>query len=306
MKLGSHAQFALYPVRSHELKIGLSVLFHAGNFSKSTLKSVAASLASARPESLLLAMDSESSSGDDIALDGDSFKSFISLPMLSRDDLRAIALFESLGDQQLDTILERQRESVHQADQVIVMEQDWGESLFLLCDGLAKVRTYTSDGDEVVMSLLGSGDVFGEMAVFDGDSRSADVVALTPLRLVKLRIPPFAALLEKNTGLGVSLAKLEATRLRDLNRRFALQTADATTRLLDALAYLARKSSSTDDPQAPIPDLTQQEIALIAGLARETASRALSKLRSRGTVTEENGMLSLVDLKPLQKRGLIP
>jgi len=226
--------------------------------------------------------------------------------MLSPDDLRAIALFESLDVVQLDKILERQRESTHQADQVIVMEQDWGESLFLLCDGLAKVRTYTSDGDEVVMSLLGSGDVFGEMAVFEGDSRSADVVALTPLRLVKLRIPPFAALLETNTGLGVSLAKLEATRLRDLNRRFALQTADATTRLLDALAYLARKSSSKDDPQAPIPAITQHEIALIAGLARETASRTLSKLRSRGTVSEQNGMLSLVDLKPLQKRGLIP
>ena len=226
--------------------------------------------------------------------------------MLSRDDLRAIALFESLGDEQLVMILERQRESVHQADQVIVMEQDWGESLFLLCDGLAKVRTYTSDGDEVVMSLLGSGDVFGELAVFDGDSRSADVVALTTLRLVKLRIPPFAALLEQNTGLGTSLAKLEATRLRDLNRRFALQTADATTRILDALAYLARKSSSKDDPQAPIPAITQHEIALIAGLARETASRTLSKLRSRGTVSEQNGMLSLVDLKSLQKRGLIP
>ena len=226
--------------------------------------------------------------------------------MLSPDDLRAIALFESLDDVQLDKILERQRESTHQADQVIVMEQDWGESLFLLCDGLAKVRTYTSDGDEVVMSLLGSGDVFGELAVFDGDSRSADVVALTTLRLVKLRIPPFAALLEQNTGLGTSLAKLEATRLRDLNRRFALQTADATTRLLDAMAYLARKSSSKDDPQAPIPAITQHEIALIAGLARETASRTLSKLRSRGTVSEHNGMLSLVDLKPLQKRGLIP
>ena len=97
--------------------------------------------------------------------------------MISRDDLRAIALFESLDDELLDKILDRQRELAHEADQVIVMEQDWGESLFLLCDGLAKVRTYTTDGDEVVMSLLGTGDVFGEMAVFDGDSRSADVVA---------------------------------------------------------------------------------------------------------------------------------
>ncbi|WP_115019828.1 Crp/Fnr family transcriptional regulator [Synechococcus sp. UW140] len=225
--------------------------------------------------------------------------------MLSRDDLQAISLFESLEADQLDQILDRHRESSHQADQVIVMEQDWGESLFLLCDGLAKVRTYTADGDEVVMSLLGAGDVFGEMAALDGDARSADVVALTPLRLVKLRVPPFAALLDKQAGFALALAKLEASRLRDLNRRFALQTADATTRLLDALAYLARKSSDQDDPQAPIPPMAQLEIALIAGLARETASRTLSKLRSRGTVSEEDGRLRLADLKPLEKRGLL-
>ena len=225
--------------------------------------------------------------------------------MISRDDLRAIALFESLEDDSLDKLLDRQREVVHEADQVIVMEQDWGESLFLLCDGLAKVRTFTTDGDEVVMSLLGAGDVFGEMAVFDGDSRSADVVALTSVRLLKLRIPPFAALLNQQASFALALAQLEASRLRDLNRRFALQTADATTRLLGALSYLARKSSADDDLQAQIPPLAQLEIALIAGLARETASRTLSKLRQRGTVIEEEGRLSLADLKPLEKRGLM-
>ena len=225
--------------------------------------------------------------------------------MISRDDLRAIALFQSLNDDLLDKLLDRQRELVHEADQVIVMEQDWGESLFLLCDGLAKVRTFTTDGDEVVMSLLGAGDVFGEMAVFDEDSRSADVVALTNLRLVKLRIPPFAALLNQHAVFALALAQLEANRLRDLNRRFALQTADATTRLLGALTYLARKSSADNNLQAQIPPLAQLEIALIAGLARETASRTLSKLRQRGTVIEDNGRLSLADLKALEKRGLM-
>ena len=225
--------------------------------------------------------------------------------MLSRDDLKSIDLFKSLNEEQVDQILDRHRESSHQADQVIVMEQDWGESLFLLCDGLAKVRSYTADGDEVVMSLLGVGDVFGEMAALDGGMRSADVVALTPLRLVKLRVPPFTALLEREALFALSLARLEASRLRDLNRRFALQTADATTRLLDSLAYLARKSSAQNDPQATIPPLAQLEIALIAGLARETASRTLSKLRTRGTVMEDNGQLRLADLKPLEKRGLM-
>jgi CRP/FNR family transcriptional regulator, cyclic AMP receptor protein len=222
-----------------------------------------------------------------------------------RDALQAMDLFADLEADQLDLILDRHREIGHDADQVIVMEEDWGESVFLLRSGLAKVRTTTADGDEVVMSLLGQGDVFGEMAVLDGEARSADVVALTPLQLIKLRVAPFATLLDQRAGFALALARLEASRLRELNRRFALQTADATTRLLDALAYLARKSSAAADPQALIPALAQRELALVAGLARETASRTLSKLRARGTVVDEEGGLRLMDLQPLSKRGLL-
>ena len=224
---------------------------------------------------------------------------------LDRKQLQQMVLFSELEESHLDLLLDRHRETGYQAEQVIVMEQDWGESIFLLHRGLAKVRTYTADGDEVVMSLLGAGDVFGEMVALDGSVRSADVVALTPLQLVKLRVPPFKSLLQENTVFALALARLQVSRLRDLNRRFALQTGDATTRLLDALAYLARKSSVTNDPQALIPALPQRELALLAGLARETASRTLSKLRARGTVSELDGGLKLADLQPLRKRGLI-
>ena len=224
---------------------------------------------------------------------------------LDRKQLQQMVLFSELEESHLDLLLDRHRETGYQAEQVIVMEQDWGESIFLLHRGLAKVRTYTADGDEVVMSLLGAGDIFGEMVALDGSVRSADVVALTPLQLVKLRVPPFKSLLQENTVFALALARLQASRLRDLNRRFALQTGDATTRLLDALAYLARKSSVSNDPQALIPALPQRELALLAGLARETASRTLSKLRARGTVSELDGGLKLADLQPLRKRGLI-
>ena len=216
-------------------------------------------------------------------------------------------LFHGLDSVQLEQLLDRHRETAHQVDQVLVLEQDWGESLFLIRSGLAKVRTYTADGDEVVMSLLGEGDIFGEMAVLDGATRSADVVALTPLKLVKLRAAPFTALLQQSATFAIALARLEASRLRDLNQRFALQSGDATSRLLDALAHLARKSSAKGEPTAVIPLLAQREIALVAGLARETASRTLSKLRTRGTVTAiESGALQLADLQPLVKRGLLP
>ena len=223
------------------------------------------------------------------------------------EELRRLDLFASLSEEQCAQLLNRHLLSNHAPDQFVVMEQDWGESVFLLRSGLAKVRTYTADGDEVVMSLLGDGDVFGEMAALDGAARSADVVALTPLHLVKLRSVPFAALLQQQATFALALARLEASRLLDLNQRFALQSADATTRLLDALAYLARKSGPEVQPTAVIPPLAQKEIALIAGLARETASRTLSKLRTRGTVTvTDEGALQLVDLNPLVKRGLLP
>ena len=225
---------------------------------------------------------------------------------LTPSQLRACVLFADLSDAVCEQLLDRHRCSSHAAEQVFVMEQDWGESLFVLLKGIAKVRTYTADGEEVVMSLLGEGEVFGEMAALDGAPRSADVVALTPVRVVKLRAEPFSALLQQDAALALALARLEAMRLRDLNQRFAIGASDATTRLLASLAYLARKSSAANAVEAVIPPLAQRELAVLAGLARETASRTLSKLRSRGTVEEAGEGLRLADLQPLIKRGLLP
>lgn len=228
------------------------------------------------------------------------------MAVFTPEQLQALPLFASLSLEQCTLLLERHLESSHGPEQVFVMEQDWGESLFVLLSGMAKVRTYTADGEEVVMSLLGAGEVFGEMAALDGAPRSADVVALTPVRVAKLRAEPFSALLKQEPGLALALARLEAMRLRDLNQRFAIGASDATTRLLAALAYLARKSSPANAVQAVIPPLAQRELAVLAGLARETASRTLSKLRSRGTVVDEGDGLRLADLQPLIKRGLMP
>ena len=74
---------------------------------------------------------------------------------LSAADLGEMPLFGALATEQLEQLLDRHRETTHQAEQLIVMEQDWGESLFLLRSGLAKVRTYTADGDEVVIARAG-------------------------------------------------------------------------------------------------------------------------------------------------------
>ena len=224
----------------------------------------------------------------------------------SAQQLQAIPFFSSISEYDAAVLLDRHLLVDVSPKQTLVMEADWGESLMVVISGLAKVRSFNTDGEESVLSLIGAGELLGELSVLDGDARSADVVTLSPVKLLKLQGNMFKRVLQDNISLALGIARLEASRLRDLNRRFGLQKSDATTRLLDTLAYIANKSSAEDNPLALMPPLSQGEIAILAGLARETASRTMSKLRSRGLVSEENGCMRLTSLQPLRKRGLIP
>lgn len=226
--------------------------------------------------------------------------------VFSVQELQAIPFFSSINENDAAVLLDRHLLVDVLAKQTLVMEADWGESLMVVISGLAKVRSYNTDGEESVLSLIGAGELLGELSVLDGDTRSADVVTLSPVKLLKLQGNAFKRVLQDNISLALGIARLEASRLRDLNRRFGLQKSDATTRLLDTLAYIASKNGAEDNPLALMPPLSQGEIAILAGLARETASRTMSKLRSRGVVSEENGCMRLTSLQPLRKRGLIP
>jgi hypothetical protein len=91
----------------------------------------------------------------------------MTLALLSADQLRVCPLFQSLDASDLQLLLERQRRTLIGVDQLLVQEHDWGETIFLIRDGLAKVRCFSPDGEEVVLSILGPGDLFGEMALID-------------------------------------------------------------------------------------------------------------------------------------------
>jgi len=104
----------------------------------------------------------------------------------SPSELRAIAFFRDLSDEDLTTLLDRHRLAEVMPGQTLVMEADWGENLMVVISGLAKVRSFNADGEESVLSLVGAGDLLGELSVLDGDARSADVVTLSPVRLSEI------------------------------------------------------------------------------------------------------------------------
>ena len=226
-------------------------------------------------------------------------------PSLTSDQLKAFQLFQNLEPDDLELLLERHLCSVIGEEQVLVQENDWGETLYLILEGMAKVRCFSPDGEEVVLSLLGRGDVFGEMTLLDEEPRSADVIALTPLRLAKFPGAVVRRLMLGRAALAIGIARLQCRRLRTLNRRFAVHAADGMTRLLNALLELACCSGDREDPLATIPLLAQRELAVLAGLSRETTSRTLSKLREKGQLEVTDEGMRLLTTEPLEKRCLL-
>ncbi|MCP9928260.1 Crp/Fnr family transcriptional regulator [Cyanobium sp. CH-040] len=227
-------------------------------------------------------------------------------PSCDVSELAAFPLFTGLEDSLLQRFLEDHRVLLVPAAQQIVFEADWSEGLFLIRTGIVKVRSINVHGGEVVVALLGIGDMFGELAMLQGHGRrSADVVALTPLEVVKLRWSGLQQELQRSPSFALAMARLQAARLLAMGKRFTLRGEDATTRVLATLLELARCNSDGQDPQGVIPCLSQTEIATISGLARGTTSKILTQLRTRGTLVDTPTGLQIADLKPLRKRGLI-
>lgn len=225
---------------------------------------------------------------------------------LTAADLQSLSLFAHLPVDQAETLLAGQITLAVAADQFLLIQQDEGEAILVIQEGLAKVRSFSADGEEVVIALLGPGDLMGEMAVLMHGVRNADVVALTPLVAVKLRAGFFRDLVFHDARVSLELARLLAVRLTATHARFLLRGADAATRLLAVLQDLALSASRGQDPLGPIPPLPQRQLAVMAGLARPTTSSTLALLRERGIVKiDPQGRMRIIDPQALRKRGLL-
>lgn len=210
-------------------------------------------------------------------------------------DLARCALFAELDESQGRQLLEQHRLLRMAAGQPLLHEQDDGQVLFVFRSGIAKVRSIDAEGQEVVLSLMGPGDLCGEMAILHGGRRTADVVCLTECEVLLVRAAPFRALLQADPRLAIALAQLEAQRLQRLNRRVLRRESRAHVRMLEVLVELACRTAPGAPPTAAIPALPQRELAVLSGLARETASRTLSRLRRQGLVEPlPGGQLRLV------------
>ncbi|NEP81403.1 MAG: Crp/Fnr family transcriptional regulator [Okeania sp. SIO3B3] len=223
-------------------------------------------------------------------------------PQLNIKELMlSTSFFEGLPEEALEKAVIHVVSRQHPPNQVILLENDWGTSVYFILDGWVKIRTYNLDGKEVTLNILGKGELFGEMAALDEVPRSTDVITLAPTLIGNMPAQDFAHLIHTEPTAGIRLAQLMARRLRQVNRRLRLREADAQARVADILLFLAEGQGIDSQEGKEIPNLPHRELSSLSGLARETVTRVLSKLEKKSLIKRDRDTLCIPDIHALER-----
>ncbi|TRU43861.1 MAG: Crp/Fnr family transcriptional regulator [Microcystis aeruginosa Ma_QC_Ch_20071001_S25] len=213
--------------------------------------------------------------------------------------LDTATLFVGLSPENLAQVTSHAVTRTHPANQAILLENDWGGSVYFILDGWVKIRTYDVEGREVTLNIVGKGEIVGEMAALDESTRSTDAITLTTATISSIPAQDFINLLTSEPLAGIHLSQLMARRLRQLNRRLRLREADSLSRVADTLLFLAEGQGQKSGQGTIIPNLPHRELSSISGLARETVTRSLTKLQKKGLIQRQQESLCIPDLAAL-------
>lgn len=204
------------------------------------------------------------------------------MPLNPAEVLRTVPLFADVGPEALAALAGVAREKRYQKGAVIILRDEPGDSLFVVGRGAVKVVVGDEEGREVILAVLGPGDVVGEMAIFDDERRSAHVIAMEESELLRLRRDDFYALLRKSPELALGIVRELSRRLRRANEQIAgLVLLDVNGRVANLLISLADQ----EDGARITRRLTHHTIAQMVGTSRETVSRTLNHLEQRGVIS---------------------
>lgn len=210
--------------------------------------------------------------------------------------LKRVPLFESLPETELAHFAELTREKTYPKGSVILFENDRGDSLYLVASGQVKVVLIGEDGREVILSVLGSGTFFGEMALIDDAPRSAHVIAMEDSTLLVLRREDFQSRLRSSPEVAISLLRELSRRLRRADEKIgSLVLLDVNGRVADLLL----RAASEEDGEMIRRKMTHHTIAQMIGSSRETVSRTMRDFVERGLIQVTRKDITIKDRQAL-------
>ena len=217
--------------------------------------------------------------------------------------LQSVALFWDLSEEELGYISEKMIARHYESGKFIFLEDSEGEQCFFVVQGSVKVTRLSKDGREVILAMLNEGEFFGEMALLDGESRSANVIALEETEVLTLNREDFLVVLHDYPQIAIQLLKEMADRLRKSDRQIAsLSLSDAEKRIALCIIRFADEQGVIKRGQVSIPKIPiQQDIANMAGTSRETVSRAINLLEKEHYIKRQGRELLILDYKQFIK-----
>jgi len=211
--------------------------------------------------------------------------------------LGRVPVFEALGPDEITHVADVAVPRSFRGGEIVFREGDDSNTAYIVRSGHARAIREHPDGRQITLATFGPDDIFGELAMFDDERRSATVEAIDDLEVLGIPGADFRTLLTRFPDIAVKLAIALGRRLRAANERLARQSFQTVqSRVAAVLAQLVEQARAEGAPERDVlVTATQTELAQLAGSSRESASRFLAVLERAGVISQGRGRLVVRD-----------
>jgi CRP-like cAMP-binding protein len=211
--------------------------------------------------------------------------------------LGQVPVFETLAPDDLQRVVEVAVPRSFPGHHVIFREGDASDTCYVVRAGHARAIREHPDGRMITLAHFGPGDIFGELAMFDDELRSATVETLDDVQAIAVLGSDMRRLLREHPDIAVKLVIALGRRLREANERLARQSFQTVqSRVAVVLDGLVRQAQSEGAGAGDVlVKITQADIAQLAGSSRESASRFIAVLERAGVITQGRGRITVHD-----------
>ena len=217
--------------------------------------------------------------------------------------LARVPVFETLGHEDLEQVARVAVPRGFEPGEVVFREGDESDTCYVVRSGHARAVRAHPDGRMITLASFGPGDIFGELAMFDAERRSATVEATDSVEAVAVLGADMRRLMQEHSELSAKLVISLGRRLRAANERLASQSFQTVqSRVATVLAQLVEQARAEGAGERDVLlTITQADIAQLAGSSRESASRFVAVLERAGAVTQGRGKLTVHDPAALER-----
>ena len=215
---------------------------------------------------------------------------------MKADLIRRVPLFSTLSDDDFDKLSHIFIVRVYRRNQIIFLEEETGNYMYLVLSGKVKVAKSAASGKETLLAIHRPGDFFGEMSLLDGKTSPATVSAIEDSKIISVSAADFHKHLLHNENVLLQIINVLCARLRQVWQTQSMSSSAADARIRLGIHQLAKKHGIRD-AHGTIIDLkiTHQELAEMVGTSRETVTRVLAHLRKKGIIEINQRRITLLN-----------